>query len=259
MTTSPPDSDRARRDRLRNIEFESLFNFRDLGGYQGLDGKTVRWNHLYRADGLYRVHDEDLDRMAPLEVATVFDLRTHRERDERGCFPVDRHPATYHHLPVMQRTWDEDGMAADGTPEFFAERYLSMLDTGADAIARALTLMADADTYPAVFHCSAGKDRTGVVAAVVLGVLGVDDDDIADDYSLSGPGVVAMVEWLREHRPELVMGITEQLRPETEAPREAMLLVLETVRERYGSMEGYASEIGTPPAVLDGMRRVLLV
>jgi protein-tyrosine phosphatase len=244
---------------VREISFGTLFNFRDLGGYATRDRRSIRWGTLYRADGLYRIDDADLERLADLGVSTIFDLRTTRECDERGCFPIERHPASYHHLPMMQRTWDEEGMTADGTPEFFAARYLTMLETGAESIARALDLMAQADTYPAVFHCSAGKDRTGVLAAVVLGVLGVGDDDIADDYSLSGPGVVAMVDWLREHRPELVMGITDQLRPETEAPRDAMLLVLAEVRDRHGSVEGYARDVGVSDETIGEIRRRLLV
>jgi protein-tyrosine phosphatase len=241
----------------RPIEFETVFNFRDLGGYRTLDGRSLRWSTLYRADGLYRISPEDLDRLGSLGLTTVIDLRTDRERRERGCFPVEAHPVDYHHLPLLGRTWDEVGLVADGTGAFFAARYLEMLEEGASSIAAAIELLARPEVHPVVMHCSAGKDRTGALTAVVLALLGVDDETIALDYCLSGPAVVDMVRWLRQNRPELVTGSFEP-QAETEAPRETMQLLLGGVRERYGSMPRYARQLGVEQATLDALRDRLL-
>jgi protein-tyrosine phosphatase len=241
----------------RPVDFDTVFNFRDLGGYRTVDGHSLRWGTLYRADGLYRISPEDLDRLGSLGLATVLDLRTERERRERGRFPIEAHPVEYHHLPLLGRTWDEVGLVADGTGAFFAARYLEMLEEGASSIATAIELLARPEVYPVVMHCSAGKDRTGVLTAVVLALVGVDDDTIALDYCLSGPAVVAMVRWLREHRPELITGSFEP-EAETEAPRETMRLLLDGVRERYGSMVGYAHQIGVEHSTLDALRGRLL-
>lgn len=238
--------------------FESLFNFRDLGGHRGHDGRLVRTGALYRSDGLHHAVDADLDRIRALGVATVIDLRTSRECDEHGCFPADDHGVDYHLLPVMYRTWEDEGHYADGSAEFFAARYLSMLDTGADAIATTIALLGRSSTLPAVFHCAAGKDRTGVVAAIVLALLGVDDDEIAADYARSGPGVVAMFEWLQANRPEVIMGVRGKMSPDEEAPRDTMHLVMAEVRRRHGSVEGYARSIGVDADGIEALRASLL-
>jgi protein tyrosine/serine phosphatase len=224
----------------RHVPFEVVFNFRDLGGYRTADGRTVRWRTLYRADGVHRLTIDDI---APLGVRTVLDLRTPQEVADRGRFEHDA--VGYHHLPVLQSTWSEEDVRADvDAAEFLAARYLEMLDEGREAIARALHILADPDSLPLVFHCAAGKDRTGVVAAIVLDLLGVADDDIAADYSLSRLGMDRFREWLLVTYPA--------------APAEAMHRFLDGLRARFGSVHEYVAELGVEPRVLDAMRADLL-
>jgi len=150
----------------RHLEFEKVFNFRDLGGYRTAEGRTVKWRTLFRADGIHRL---SIDELEPLHVRTVIDLRTPEEH-ERAHFTHES--VGHHHLPILQASWDREAFAGElDEVQFLADRYVEMLTEGKDAIARALRLMADADSYPLVFHCAAGKDRTGVVAAIVLSVL----------------------------------------------------------------------------------------
>ena len=244
----------------RHIIFEALFNVRDLGGYVTADGRTTRWQTLYRADGINRVSGTDVDRLTALGLRTVVDLRTPGEVEHRGRFPTDDIPVTYHHLPVIRETWESWEVEADVEPVgFLLARYQEMLDEGAPALAAALEVLADPAAYPAVFHCAAGKDRTGVLAAVILGALGVDDDTVADDYGLSRGAMDTLVEWLRATMPEALDAMTDQPAAFLDAPPQAMHELLATVRADHGSMAGYLESIGVDAATVDALRRNLTV
>jgi len=234
----------------RLVPFDRVFNFRDLGGYASRDGRTVRWRTLYRADGVHRLNFDDL---APLGVRTVVDLRTPAELDERGRFVHDA--VGYHHLPVLQQQWDPDALrgldSANDAAAFLADRYLEMLDEGRDAIAGALGVLAEPSSLPLVFHCAAGKDRTGVVAAIVLDLLGVADDDIAADYSLSRLGMDRFRAWVLETYPESANAMANQPKAFLEAPAEAMHRFLAGLRARHGSVRDYLTGLGVDDAVLE--------
>ena len=115
-----------------------------------------------------------------------------------------------------------------------------------------------ASSLPLVFHCAAGKDRTGVVAAVVLSVLGVKDDDIADDYSLSRLGMGRFKEWIIATFPDYADSMTQQPDAFLAAPVEAMHLFLERVRDHYRSVDAYVEGLGVSDDTLDAVRQNLL-
>ena len=237
----------------RHLSFEAVFNFRDLGGYTTADGRSVKWRTVFRADGVHRLSVDDL---APLGVKTVLDLRTHDEL-ERGRFTHDS--IGYHHLPIIQTPWSERGFEGElDAISFLADRYVDMLDEGRDSIARALHILSDPTALPLVFHCAAGKDRTGVVAAIVLSVLGVHDDVIAADYSLSRLGMGRFKEWIVATFPDYADSMTQQPEAFLEAPAEAMHLFLERVRAAFGSVDGYVTGLGVSDATLDAVRENLL-
>ncbi len=247
-------------DDTRHVTMERLFNVRDLGGYPTLDGRTTRWRTLYRADGINHASEADAERLLGLGLRSVLDLRTHGELEERGRFAADHTTLAYHHLPVLRETWDgwvDVAPDVDAVP-FLAQRYEEMLDDGAAALAGALEVLAYDQAYPAVFHCAAGKDRTGVLAAVILGLLGVDDDTIATDYGLSKAAMGSLIEFVRANRPESLDAMTDQPAAFLDAPPKAMQRVLEGVTTRFGSMAGYVEAIGVDGGVVEGLRRNLL-
>jgi protein tyrosine/serine phosphatase len=241
----------------RHLPFGSVFNFRDLGGYVGLDGCAVRWRTLFRADGLHRLDGDDLATFAELGIRTVVDLRTTAELAERGRFePGD---AAYHHLPIIETIWDRESFQPDDDPaEFLADRYLEMLDVGDHAITGALSLVADPANLPLVFHCAAGKDRTGVVAAIVLHLLGVPDRVIAHDYSLSGAGMEKMRAWIEASFPEAHERMADQPAAFMAAPAEAMARFLAAAARRFGSLDAYVAGIGVTPDIVAAVRANLL-
>ena len=241
--------------RVRHIDCEGAFNIRDLGGYPTTSGTTTRWGTLYRADGLHRISPEARSTIAQLGWRTVLDLRTQLEVDH-GAFVDDG--AIVVHLPVLQETWDglfED----DGDPAtFLAARYVEMLDIGAPSIAAAVEILASSSRLPAVFHCSAGKDRTGVLAALILSMLGVDDDVIAGDYHLSAGSMDRLVAWINETQPELADHMARQPRALLACPPEAMLQLLGHIGREHGSAAAYLLDIGVAPDAILACRGLLL-
>lgn len=241
----------------RSIVFELVFNVRDLGGLPTADGRMVRRGSLFRADGVHRLTGEDLEKARSLGLRTVIDLRTQGEIERGGRFPVEEHPVDWHHLPIIQRMWsDDDLVATSGAVDFLRDRYVDMLSDGGSSIARIVQLVADG--HPALFHCAAGKDRTGVVAAVLLGLLGVPPEEIATDYHATAGAMVAFVDWLTVTYPEALDSMTNQPPEYLEAPREAMTSFLEHVDDRYGSMVGLAGHLGVEPNAIARLRTVLL-
>lgn len=236
----------------RTLPFTALFNFRDLGGYAGLDGRTTRWRRVFRSDSLHGIADGDRQAWAELGVHTVIDLRRDSEVQRFGRVPHDD-GLDYRHTPIDHLDWAEVGYP-EGTlhPRWLADRYLNFAEQGADGMATALGLLADPDRVPAVVHCMAGKDRTGVVCALTLSLLGVDDDVVAADYALSTTGMVALMEHLSRTDPEPVT------RRYFECPAEAMRLFLDDLRDKHGSVEGYVRDIGLTDQQVAALRDHLL-
>jgi protein-tyrosine phosphatase len=231
----------------RLIPLEGCFNFRDLGGYVGAGGRGVRWRTLFRADGLTRLTPGDLARLGELGLRTVIDLRTPDEVTNGRIDPA--HPdLAYHHLPMMDVLPPEGELPRWADPMFVAEQYRDMLRSGSDAITKALELLADADAYPVTYHCMAGKDRTGVLSALVLELLGVAEADIVGDYALSGEAMQRMMAWLRTAEPERSKKYEAGAAAMVAAEPASMARFLEVFHAEYGPVEAYVASLG-----LDGI------
>src|SRR5262245_15002971 len=156
---------------------------------------------------------------------------------------------------IWESDWFTDGMSPG---RFLADRYPGMVDEGADSLATALPVLRNPRATPAVFHCAAGKDRTGVVASVLLSLLAVGDDTIAADYHLSSAGMDRMLDFIRRAYPDRYEVMAEQPPVFLDAPAEAMALFLADIRQRWGSVEAYVATIGAGPDVVAALRANLL-
>jgi protein-tyrosine phosphatase len=242
----------------RMLPFGGAFNFRDLGGYPARAGQTVRWRTLFRADALHRLPDEELDQLAEMNVHTVLDLRT-RAEVEGGHLSDETRGLVHLHLPVLGETWKPRDLDPDADAgQILGDLYVDMLTIGAPALAGALETLSDPGNLPAVFHCAAGKDRTGVLAAMVLSLLGVDDDVIVADYAISGANMDSLVERLKRERPEALTAMNEQPSAYLAAPPEAMRRFLAHVRDEFGSMPGYVRSIGIELETVEALNSALL-
>ncbi len=253
--TSPEMIDALVRDPRRVVAMEAVHNFRDLGGYELGDGRVTRFGKLFRSDGLYRATDQDIETFDALGLRTVIDLRSSGELDQNGVFPVDRHPVGFHHLPILDATWmqsDRPTFSDDerGTIDFLVWAYRQMLDHGGDQLAHAMQVLVVPESMPAVFHCAAGKDRTGVLTALILGALGVHDEVIVADYALTLDGMDRMRAWVEQHHPEMKVRMGETPAFMLAAHPQAMREVLAGLRSEYGSIGAFVDGLGVGPAAL---------
>jgi protein-tyrosine phosphatase len=243
----------------RSVALTGVFNFRDLGGYGAADGRTIRWHTLFRADGLDRLTPADVEVLRPFGLRTVVDLRMAHELDERGHFPVHTYPVTFHNLSVMDRSWDREQAAASpqAPAEFLHERYTEMLLEAGPRYAEALRLLAATDAMPAVFHCAAGKDRTGLLAMLVLGALGVAHDDIVEDYALSSTTFESF-RTAAANDPAVAEGLAQIPQIMFAADPMAMSMVLGDIESAHGSVREYVRTLGVDDAALAELERQLL-
>ena len=236
------------------IELDGCLNFRDLGGYPTTDGRRLRRGRLYRSDALHHMSETDVRVVRDeLGVRDVIDLRSSAEIALDGRGPLAVAPFTYHHLPLFN---EEANGAGGRIPEDLGEQYFLLLQVAREPISRILEIFARAKGA-ALFHCAAGKDRTGVISAVVLGLLGVAESDIVEDYVFTSRNLDQIVARLK--RSESYRNVFEQLPPSTlHAEPETMTGFLERVRQAFGSMAAYARETGVAEATLGTLASSLL-
>jgi protein-tyrosine phosphatase len=239
-------------DRL--IALEGAVNFRDLGGYTAVDGRRTRWRVLFRADGLGELTEADLAIMRELSIRTVVDLRSGDEV-EQSRFDVEAHPVTFHHFPFIKSLPNAEEF--ERAPGFLGTQYTEMLDDATSQIVGALTALAAPDARPAVFHCTAGKDRTGLLSALVLSLLGVPEETVVTDYALSGEAMARLRAKLIVKYPDGKLLITDSDAIFSADPAN-MVALFAYLHDRYGTVAEYAAEIGVPDAVISRLRDALL-
>jgi protein tyrosine/serine phosphatase len=228
---------------------EGGFNVRDIGGYPTRDGHTVRWQRVYRAGGPHALTADDVTALRALEIATVLDLRTLDETNEHATYRDTLAPQAHHHLPMIETLPDEASHAKWVDPDVVAAHYFDMLESGSDAVAKALSIMSDPSAYPVLIHCSAGKDRTGVLVAVLLELLGVDDQAVIDDYALSGDAMGSMLEYFKSRSPEARERLEAAPAAMFAAEPAAMAGFLARVRAAHGDFAGLAAALGVERAI----------
>ena len=244
----------------RLIGLDAVHNFRDLGGYPTAGGRTTKWRTLFRSDGLYRLRGaDDMSRVMQLGLKSVIDLRTEREQREQGIFPTDDIEVTFHHLSIVDVTWsDTETPEFDDEVEFLVWGYRDMLEIGSSRFADAMHVLAQTESLPAVFHCAAGKDRTGVLAALLLSSLGVEDAHICADYGLTQDAMRRSIAWSKVHRPELAERYATIPKAYLAADPRAMQIILTELAQQHGSVRNYVREIGVADATVEALGNLLL-
>jgi protein-tyrosine phosphatase len=245
----------------RRVPFEGATNFRDLGGYRTRSGGRTRWGLVFRADSLHRLTAEDLELYESLGLRTVYDLRSDIEREERP------NPMPSRAFTVISRSPDEEGVqvptdtwtsAADGE-QILHDLYVRLIEHASVRIGTLYTELARPDGLPAVFHCHAGKDRTGIVAALLLELIGVERAVVLDDYELTARFR------LRSHQEGSYRRLLDSgISPEAAAgvlaaPRWAMANALEELDRRFGGIEPYLTgPAGMAPADIQALQERLV-
>jgi protein-tyrosine phosphatase len=227
----------------RTLALEVAFNVRHMGGYTTRDGRETR-PEVIRAASLHRLTDSGVDSLVAAGIQTVIDLRSEKERETLPTPNMSAHGVRHVFAPVF-KTDASPTSFADGF-EGFGPVYRRFLDTGRDAYRTLFDVIASSDGC-VLFHCAAGKDRTGVAAALVLDLAGVDDSAIVEDYAQSAG---LLVDAFKDWKPTAEQQANAaKISPETRAKLlgsepEYMVETIEYIRGRWGSARGYLRDLG---------------
>jgi protein-tyrosine phosphatase len=220
------------------LHIEGLVNLRDLGGLPIESGGLTQYGRLLRSDSPHRLSQAGRLALLDLGVSTVVDLRTVSERENHPNLLVDVVGVRCFHTPIFN---DEDEFPAGMVTA--ADVYCWWLRDRGVGIGAAMSAIADSVSAPILVHCHAGKDRTGVVVALLLRLAGVGVDAIADDYALSG---VQLADMLARDRISAVEKGMDSARAERlfTVPREAMVETVERIESEHGGIAEYLRGLG---------------
>ncbi|PNW29091.1 tyrosine-protein phosphatase [Formosa algae] len=252
----------------REIDFENTVNFRDIGGIKTVNGKHTKWGMLFRSGELSELTDADLAYMESLNIKTILDLRTDEEIEDKP----DMYPAgvKWKHLPIgdlgnkadmnkmMDTIRNADPETFDGG-KLMEELSVKFINSKTNFKALFAELLSqDGDRTPLLFHCTAGKDRTGFSSAFILRALGVDKNTIIDEYTLSNY-------YRYEYNEETVekaakfYGLDQRiLRPMMSVRPEWLKKGFDEIDKQYGSFDNYLLEIGVDSTAKANLRAKFL-
>lgn len=232
--------------RQRLLTWHACQNVRDLGGLPLSDGGSTRWQAVVRADDLCQLTSDGQAALRDYGVCTVMDLRASFEIG-RGVHPYAGHPHYLHLPPSGNETAPLAGIVSAPSLQ---EGYVHALQLRQRQYGAILTAIAHAPDGGVVVHCVSGKDRTGLVVALLLALVGVPDAVIAEDYALSG------VHLADTHLDATIAistdpGARSRLAVDRLSPPQAILAALSHIREQYGSLEDYLGGAGVSTADME--------
>ena len=230
----------------RRLPLAKTYNFRDIGGYRTNDNRRMRWGLVFRSAHLAELTDGDHELLRRINIKLVCDFRTVEETEAQP----DRLPAdgsmAYLHMPIAHGKFDpaeavariRKGDISWLTDDFMTNNYLKQIDDFADLWKRFFERLMDSRNRPLAFHCTAGKDRTGVCAALILLAAGVPESTVIADHALSNTYNAPVIRRIEKEIRKF--GINpDDMRSYLSAPREAMEAVIKHLREDYGSAKNY--------------------
>jgi protein tyrosine/serine phosphatase len=239
----------------RDLNWDGCLNVRDLGGHRTADGAETRYGAVIRADSVRQLTDTGWAAAVEYGVRSVVDLRMDVELE---ADPPAELPVEVVHMPFFAddaEAFAEVEAVTEAAPDHVTARrevYLVFLERFRDNVVAAIAAVARAPKGGVVVHCMGGKDRTGLVTALLLHVAGVDDEQIAADYAASEERLRPQLDaWLAEAGTD---DERERIRRMGETPAESMIGVLEALERRYGSVEEYLRASGSSEDDLDLVR-----
>jgi protein tyrosine/serine phosphatase len=241
----------------RHLSWDACYNARDLGGYDTNAGAQTRWRSLIRADGLFRLTPAGREALLDYGIRTIIDLRSgHEVKKNPNPFADGACPEniiTHMNLPALDES-DSEGMAGLNAADTPRENYIFMLSRFRRNFAAIFRAIAEAGPGGIVVHCHAGKDRTGLVSALLLALAGVPSETIAADYALTDAYLQPHYDEIRANNADPDPAKRERLEQWLVSPPETMLAVLSHLDRQYGGVRAYLLSAGLTPGELNRVR-----
>jgi len=235
-------------DNRRHLPLSGAYNFRDLGGYRTRSGALTKWRRILRADSPHRLSKQDIARLLDEGLGTVVDLRSANEVAAAPNPFLTHGQVTYLNVSLFDHLAPADMRRGSSGPtnDPLLDFYVSTLAKRQPAIRDVLGAIARAQEGTVLFHCTAGKDRTGLISALLLGLVDVEEDEIVSDYAQTKPLIADLVleflELARQNGTDL-----DSYRPLLECQPETMRKVVYHIRDQYKSVPDFLNEIGLAP------------
>lgn len=240
------------------VSLQGADNVRDLGGLPTSNGRRLRHGVLFRGGALCEMTDRDVRVLVEEhKLRTLLDLRVEAEVSKDGRGLLADTPVSYFNLPLKAASMRDDEAVPDLRGRELVSHYLTYLAPSTSSIVEIFHILAGPGALPAMVHCSAGKDRTGVVIALLLTSIGAQEEAVIEEYALSGQvteQMVARLQRLPSYRGRLHLLPSYAL---TSSP-ETMRQFLAEMRRRYGGVRAWLAEAGVTPEVLDRLAEALL-
>jgi protein-tyrosine phosphatase len=226
----------------RVLPFSGVQNFRDMGGYETADGRKVKYGILFRAAELTGLTEEDAAFLESLGIRTIFDYRGDDEAELKPDPAIKG--AVYERIPAIPELQYRSHRDMESMLEQFdagaLDHMYGALPINNPSYKRLMQLLADPERLGLVHHCAAGKDRTGVGAALILSVLGVPWETIMEDYLMTNETLKGLHETvMSELAPKLTPEKLELVMRMMDAREEFLESAFRAIDEKYGSMEAY--------------------
>lgn len=224
----------------KTYNFPSMLNIRDLGGHKSKFGLT-KYGTLIRSDAPYKLSQSEIDEFMKLGVTTVIDFRSKPEIERKPCVLAKLKNIDYYNIPMY------GGDVMPASEELVAPGYFKMIEDK-ETIHKIMHVIAGSKGN-VLYHCSAGKDRTGVISALLLSLVGVSPKEIAEDYFVSWGNIKQLIEELLEKNPDMKM---------LENRKEYIEDFLKMLSNKYGTVDEYLAKIGLNSEEIDIIRKKLI-
>jgi protein tyrosine/serine phosphatase len=244
---------------VRALEVEGLLNVRDLGGLTTPDGRRVRRGRVIRSDNLRGLSDEGaVTLVRDVAPRLVVDLRTEPEcaREGRGLSAVEH--VRYVNVPLQPKAALNAEQEAAGLATNLFDDYVLQIRDNATQLVGALELLAGPGSLPAVVHCTAGKDRTGVLVALLLELVGVEREQVVADYAVTTDNMPRILARIRSSAFFQGNGLAAAPAWIFESDAATMRAFLSWVDEEFDGVERWATTAGLSPAAVARLRAALL-
>ena len=250
----------------RILPLSSGQNFRDMGGYRTADGRMVKWGHIFRSGHMAKINDEDRVRLHDLGIKKICDFRANGERAER---PTLWHEGSETDLWARDHEFSSGAMTqmlgrtdfeAAHIRDYMLKIYGELPYEQAESYRETFSLIAGGQV-PLVFNCTAGKDRTGLAAAILLELLGVSRDVIVEDYLLTNHAIDGLFAYMADTKKygAFVTAKRDEIMPLMIADADYLNVSFAKIDSEHGSMESYAREIlGFDKAIIESICENLL-